>query len=764
MLENRRPEDPLSKLTRQVEVSTHALQIRSLYCFNDAVSSVKGGGCVEKAVENLLAELTLEERLSLLDGDVPFWTGLRTLLRDRYNRHPFIHGSIPRLQIPGIRFTDGPRGIVMGSSTAFPVSMSRGATWDVELEKRVGQAIGLEGRAQGANYYAGVCINLPRHPAWGRVQETYGEDPILLGAMGTALAQGVGENLMVCVKHFALNSMENARFRVDVEVHDAALHEVYLPHFRTLIQEARVDSVMSSYNSVRGEWMGQNREFLIDILRRQWGFDGFVLSDFIFGLRDPILSVKNGLDVEAPFSQQRAQALQQAIESRQLDPSYTDSACSNILRKQIEYAARTDGWGRPQNEALVFSHAHRQLARETAAKGMVLLKNDTVGSARLLPIGRHVRRIALIGRLARAQNTGDRGSSHVHSPSVVSPLEGLQAAFPEAEILIDDADSAESAAKTASLADVTICIAGYTHYDEGEYVVPSFQSDPELLDLLPPCTSNGDLETYNYVTNGDSQDAQVADDKLVPGAGGDRQSLRLRSRDQEIISAVSKVTSNAIVSIVTAGAIVMEEWIDKVPAVLLAWYSGCEGGHALADVLAGRVDASGRLPFSIPRDESHLPSYDMYARKITYDRWFGQRLIDRLGVEARFPLGYGLSYTTFELDRHSVKLPTKVNRGTDKFSLQIDVANTGARAGRFVAQVYGRPGLPDFPARVLLGFAVCSLEPDEKKRMRISVSIRPLLRWTSAGWIRPGKTIDVEVGAYCGDSSAARRSILVDYS
>ena len=408
-----------------------ALNVQA-YTFDDAVQDIKDGKPTDDAVFELLSQLSQKEQLSLLDGDEPFWQGLGTILCDRYNRVPFVMGAIPRLKIPGINFTDGPRGVVMGASTCFPVSMSRGATWDTDLEKRVGDAIGLEGRAQGANYFAGICINLPRHPAWGRIQETYSEDPIHLGEFGLALHQGVNPHRMTCVKHYALNSMEIARFRVDVEVDDAALHEVYLPHFRQLV-EGGVSSVMSSYNSVRGEFAGQNYELLTEILREQWKFDGFVLSDFIFGLRDAALSVKNGLDIEAPFAQQRDMHLQKAIDAGDLQWSHVSTACTRILRKQLQHVATT-GYEIPK-ESVVFCNAHRELAREAAAKGTVLLKNEHVGEKPLLPLNAsQIKKVAIIGRLANTNNTGDRGSSAVFAPKVVTAYEGLKAALSNAEI------------------------------------------------------------------------------------------------------------------------------------------------------------------------------------------------------------------------------------------------------------------------------------------------------------------------------------------
>jgi beta-glucosidase-like glycosyl hydrolase len=265
---------------------------------------------------------------------------------------------------------------------------------------------------------------------------------------------------------------------------------VYLPHFRQLV-EGGVSSVMSSYNSVRGEFAGQNYELLTEILREQWKFDGFVLSDFIFGLRDAALSVKNGLDIEAPFSQQRDMHLQKAIDAGDLQCSHVSTACTRILRKQIEHVATTGN--EIPKESVIFCDAHRQLAREAAAKGMVLLKNEDVCGKPLLPLdSSQIKKIAIIGRLANKNNTGDRGSSAVFAPKVVTAYEGIKAALPNAEIQLSDTDSTEEAEQIAGKVDLVICIVGYDAGDEGEYVVPSFETDPVLLDLFPPTKSDED--------------------------------------------------------------------------------------------------------------------------------------------------------------------------------------------------------------------------------------------------------------------------------
>ena len=721
--------------------------------FEHAVHMVKAGHSVDRSAAAVYSELTKKERLSLLDGDVPFWEGLRGILFDRYNRAPFVLGCIPRLKIPGIRFTDGPRGIVMNASTCFPVSMARGATWDVDLEQRIGHAIGLEGRAQGANYFAGICINLPRHPAWGRIQETYGEDPILLGEFGVALHRGVCRHLMTCVKHYALNSMENARFKVDVKVDDAALHQVYLPHFRLLV-EAGVTSVMSSYNSVRGEYAGQNRELLTDILRRQWGFDGFVISDFIFGLRDAIKSIQNGLDIEAPFSQQRALHVSAALADGRLQWSDIDLVGMRILRKQLEHVVRT-GLSVPEL-SVVFCDRHRALAREAAARSMVLLKNDNS----MLPVDpTGLRRVAVVGRLANIANTGDRGSSAVFAPSVTTAFEGLQAAMPSTEVLLEDTDDVGKARSLAEKCELVVCVVGYDASDEGEYVVPSFKDNRDLVDLLPPTYTRRDKEVYRRVKGEDHvEGSSDGGEGITPGAGGDRRSLRLRDRDVEILRAVTAVNSKTVVSIVAAGPVLMEEWIEQTSTVIMAWYNGCEGGHALADVLLGKIDASGRLPFSVPTNEAHLANFQIDATEVTYNQWFGQRLLDKLDVTPRFPLGYGLSYTTFSSADFSADT-TSLQFGLDRFVASVSVTNTGTRRGRYVAQVYGTTCGLHIPSRVLLGFNVIDLAIGESRSLQIPCSTRPVQRWKNGKFSPVSSTLNIELGVHARDEHYLRTVI-----
>nr|AGC95327.1 putative glycosyl hydrolase [Aspergillus terreus] len=721
----------------------------AVYTFHDALAAIKSGKPLAQVTQTLLSQLSKDERLALLDGDVEFWPGLGSILRDRYNRTPYVHGAVPRLHIPGIRFTDGPRGVVMRNSTAFPVSMARGATWDLELERRIGDAIGLEAKAQGANYFAGVCVNLPRHPAWGRIQETYSEDPLLLGEFGLALTQSVQKHVMACVKHYALNSMENARFRVDVSVEESVLHEVYLAHFRRIV-EGGVAAVMSAYNSVNGEWAGQNKHLLTEILREQWGFDGLIMSDFIFGLRDAEKSVTNGLDIEAPFRQQRAMHLGAALERGDLSWVDVDRSCERILRKELEFAVKTED-SQPGAD-VIFCAKHRALAREAAARSMVLLKNNPVDGGPVLPLqATSLSRVAVVGRLANVANTGDKGSSQVFPPGVVTPLEGIRAALPGVEVLF--AVSQKEAETLASQVDAVICIVGYDHEDEGEYVIPALLENPALQNVLPPPRNDEERETLAILQG---QLNPGSEGGVEAGAGGDRVSLRLRQEDEDLIAAVAARNPRTVVSITTAGAVIIESWKNKVPAILMSWYSGCEGGHALADILLGKTDASGRLPFSIPVEGAHLPYFDRDASKISYDRWFGQHLLDKLGVEAAFPFGFGLSYTTFNVSEVAVR-----REDPEHIQVQFVVRNTGERPGRFIAQVYGLPGCEDFPTRLLLGFTPVDLEAGQEMNCQVSASLRPLQRWKDGEYSLRTRELGVEVARFAGDDEAARaRTVL----
>ena len=710
--------------------------------FDVSTQRVRAGADARDVARELYAELTEAERLDLLDGDIPFWPGMAEIVFDGYNTRPLPMGAVERLGIPGLLFADGPRGMVVGHSTAFPVSMARGATWDVALEERIGEVIGAEGRVQGANFFGGVCINLPRHPAWGRVQETYGEDPVLLGELGAALARGAGPHLMSCVKHYALNSMENARFSVDVQVDEATLHEFYLPHFRRVI-EAGAPAVMSAYNSVNGEWAGQNPYLLTQVLREDWRFEGVVITDFIWGMRDGTAALRAGLDVEAPFRQQRGAHLTDDLAAGRASWADVERAGRRILATQLRFYARRSP---AEPTEPVAGPAHRALAREAAQRSMVLLRNEPVDASPLLPLhAPDLRRVAVLGRLADLPNTGDRGSSDVRAPGVVTPLEGLRAALPDADVVhVRDAEP-RAAAHAAADSDVAVVVVGYTAADEGEFVGGDVFGRPELTVLYPEPQTEADRELQRRLTQSAGEGLSMTG---TEDAGGDRADLHLKPEDVELVGAVAAANPRTVVVVVAAGTVLMEEWQDQVPAIVLAWYSGMEGGAALADVLLGAVDASGRLPFCIPTSAEHLPHFDRDATSVTYDRWFGQRRLEHLGVAPAYPLGFGLSYTTV-----TVEVLDAARDGEEGVAVRARVRNTGQRDGRHVVQVYGRAADGE---RFLLGFAPVAVDAGQVVEVSVQASLRPLGRWVAEGReiLVPDGPYRLEVGSFWGDPDA----------
>ena len=632
-------------------------------------------------IDALIARMTLDEKVAMMSGSIPFWRGLRAMTEgDLYHERPFPAAECARLSLEGLRFVDGPRGVVLeddgrGAATAFPVSMARGASWDPELETRVGEAIGREVRAFGANLFGGVCVNLLRHPAWGRAQETYGEDPVHLSEMGAALVRGVEQHALATVKHYALNSLENARFQVDVRVSPRALHELYLPHFKACV-EAGAGAVMSAYNSVNGEWAGQNEELLTGILRERWGFEGVVLTDFIFGMRDAVEALRAGQDLEMPFPMVWGNRLKRLVESGRVAESELDVPLRRLIRAQLsvpegDYPAEMRG-----------APAHVELARDAARRGMVLLKNE----GGMLPLGREAR-LVVLGELARVPNLGDHGSSDGRPGHVVTPLEGLRLAW--SEVAHFDGLDAPGAREAVAAADAVVVVAGYTFRDEGEYIAP-----PDLGVFAPIFPAPRGLRwlqgtrLWSAAMRGllrlgaRRAEARFDSGEGSFGRGGDRTSLDLAPAQEAMIREASALNPRTVVAVMAGSAVMMERWRADPAAILMLWYPGQEGGHALADVLGGADEPGGRLPFVVPRDAAHLPPFHIDAREVRYDLWHGYRRLDRDGHVPAFPFGFGLGYTSWTLDG------LEVARVGEELVVRYRMRNTGARAGAQVVQLY----------------------------------------------------------------------------
>ena len=625
-------------------------------------------GEIAATIEAVLAEATLEEKVGMMSGAGFF----KAYMEDDkvWGSRPYrAGGGIERLGIHPFYFTDGPRGVARGQSTCFPCSMARGATFDPDLEQRIGAIMGVEARAQGCSLSGAVCFNLLRHPAWGRAQETYGEDTFHLGEMGAALANGIQtHNVAATVKHFALNSMENARFKVDVQIDERALHEVYLPHFKRAV-DAGCATVMSAYNKMNGEYCGQHRELLTDILRGEWGFDGFVHSDWVMGVYD-VKGAAAGLDVENPEPRVFGAALIAAVESGATEPAVVDLACERILRVYYRFASAVDPLPKYGME-LVASPAHIRVALEAAEKSAVLLKNDAV-----LPLDKaSIGTLAVLGKLAALDNIGDNGSSKVRPPYVVTPLAGLTAALGADRIVIGDEDDLAGARSAADEADAVVIVVGHTAVDEGEFI----PGDIALGADIP---------------------AELRNQARAKTIGGDRDNLGLRAEQIALIEAAAASGKPVIVVIVSGSAMMVEEWHDNAGAILQTFYSGMEGGTALAKLLFGEVSPSGKLPFTVANSAADYPFFDKDADAITYDMWHGYSLFDHDGKTPRFAFGHGLSYGEF---RYS-GLEARVN--DDHIACQVTVTNNGRIDADEVVQAYvSFPGAAvERQAKLLKGF------------------------------------------------------------
>ncbi len=668
---------------------------------------------IAQTINVILGAATLPEKVAMLSGRGFY----KAYLEDNrvWAARPYrAGGGCERLNVPALWFTDGPRGVARGQSTAFPCTMARGASFDTGLEHRIGIAMGAEARAQGCNLSGAVCVNLLRHPGWGRAQETYGEDPHHLGGMGAALATGIQHhNVIATVKHFAANSIENARFKVDVQIDPRPLREVYLPHFKHII-DAGCASVMSAYNKVNGEHCGHNAKLLTDILRDDWEFAGFVHSDWMLGVYGPD-GVVAGLDIENPEPVHYGKKLIAEVEAGHIPIAVIDRACTRVLTTLYRFASAPDPL--PSYPlSLVASDEHVALAREAAEKSAVLLKNQG-----LLPISGDIGTIAMFGRLADRANIGDNGSSKVRPPHIVTPFGGMRVAFGDRVTIGGDEANPAEAGSAAAEADLAIVVAGYTAEDEGEYIP-------------------GDM-TAGLA----GQDSEGK----VRAIGGDRDNLHLPLTQVALIRAVAAANPRTLVIIIAGSAVLIDEWIDAVPGVLQTFYAGMEGGTALASLLDGAVNPSGKLPFTIARDAADYPPFDKDADAIVYGPLHGYTLMERSGMKPLFPFGFGLSYTCFAYEGGEAQ------RVGDHIRCSITVRNTGSVAGREVAQLYaGFPETVSRPYKLLRGFASVELEPGEAMRVEFNVLLNDLAWWDEAEhrWI-------VERGRYTfyfgGDSASA---------
>lgn len=623
--------------------------------------------------KKIIAEMTLKEKLSLVGGKSSMLKMAMDFMGPGYNHKPYHAAGCKRLGISDMRFCDGPRGVVSGSSTCFPVAMLRGATFDPELEERVGRVIGREVRANGGNYFGGICINIPYHPAWGRSQESYGEDTVHMAKMAVSLVKGVqSKNVMACAKHFAFNSMENSRFKVNVTCSKRTEREIYLSHFKKCV-DAGVSSIMGAYNKYQGEYCCENSYLLKKVLREDWDFDGFIITDFCFGIHDTEKAAKSGIDIEMCNTDKfKPKKLMKLIKEGKFTEKQLDEIALHIIRTIIAYSKAKDD--EVITKSMIACKDHISIAREVAEKGITLLKNEQI-----LPFDKNVKKIVVVGDLANIENIGDHGSSHIkHAPYNVTFIRSLEQNYSQVQFKHVLTSKVKENTNIIKEADKVIIFAGYKHNDEGEYVNPRGKTNGRF--------------------------------------GGDRQALGLHEEEVEMIRNITALNSKTVVVLIGGNMIRVSEWIDHVSGVLMAFYPGMEGGNAIADIIFGKVNPSGKLPYVTVKNDEDLPKVKWDTEEQYYDFYHGFHKTDKENIVTQFPYGYGLSYSQFDINNFEF-----CGIVDDKAKFSINVKNTGKMEGAEVPQLYVgyKNSNVERHVKTLVDFHKIILKPGETKKVEL---------------------------------------------
>ena len=669
---------------------------------------------VEERIEDALARMTLEEKVGMTTA-----------------QSKFSSRGVPRLGIPEVWHTDGPHGIrpevlwdewdqagwTNDSCTAFPALINLAATWDKEMSLLYGRSIGEEARYRKKDILLGPGINICRTPLNGRNFEYMGEDPYLSGQMVVPYVKGVQENgVAACVKHYAVNNQEFQRTQSNSVVDDRTLYEIYLPAFKAAVLEGNAWAIMGSYNLYNGQFNCHNEKLLCDILKGEWGFDGVVVSDW-GGCRNDDEAVLNGLDIEmGTWTNGLSGAASDSYRNYHMaDPylkglregKYTTKELDDKVRRILRVIFRTSMRPEPNYGRFVCPE-HYQAAREISAAGVVLLKNEN----NVLPLDvPQDGKIVLVGENAVKKMVVGGGSSNLKTAYEINPLEGLQAAYDGV---------AEVVWERGYVGDVG---RSYNNVDTGQDLTDN-RTPKQLIKAAGNAAKDADYVIFvGGLNKSEHQDSE----------GADRFNTFLPYDQQDVIEALAEVAEKLVV-VNISGSPVSMPWADKADAIVQGWYGGTETGNALADVLTGKVNPSGRLPFSIPfkyedgpiKTERQYPGIKEEGDEFWqthYDEgiYVGYRWYDSKEVPVQFPFGHGLSYTSFEYSNAKAAKPYMKAGGTLKVS--VDVANTGDCDGAEIVQLYiaDTEASIDRPSKELKGFEKVYLKAGEKKTVTFEI-------------------------------------------
>ena len=614
--------------------------------------------------------------------------------------------GIPRLGIPELALTDGPAGVRHGPGTAFPAPVALAATWDRALAQQYGAALGAETKAKGQNVLLGPMVNIVRVPEGGRNFETFSEDPYLTAQMAVAEIRGIqSQGVLAQVKHYAANNQEKQRHTVSADVDERTLREIYLPAFEAAVKDGMAGSVMAAYNKVNAVYASENAHLLRDILKGEWGFEGFVVSDW-GATHSTLDAANNGLDIEMPGGDFFGDKLLAAVKAGQVNQSIVDDKVRRILRIMMRFGL----FERPAKSGPIDYAGQAQVARRVAQAGVVLLKNE----GNLLPLDlTRIRSIALIGAYADRATTGGGGSARMVPFNSVSPLGAL----------------ADAIGPKTSL----------------QFL--KFVPGTDLSKSDPATTGGGLLADA-------AQLAKECDLALVfardfETEGDDRASISLPDEQDELISAVVKANPRTVVVLNTGCMVLVNRWAEAVPAIVQGWYPGQDDGRVITDVLLGTVNPSGKLPITFPRTRADAgvatpEQYPGVEGRGAYSEgiFIGYRRFDNENLEPAFAFGHGLSYTTF--DYSNIKLSRSQIKVGESLSVEVQIKNSGGREGGEVVQLYLQDlqsSLPR-PLKELKGFEKVVLRPGQAKVVRIDLDARSMSfydpaqkRWT----VEPGK-------------------------
>lgn len=656
---------------------------------------------MHKDVRSILSQLTLEEKAALCTGATP-WTTV----------------AIERLGIPSIRVADGPHGVrrvadaeaLMSDSlpaTCYPTASALASTWDTGLIRALGKALGEECIVLGVDILLGPGNNMKRTPVCGRNFEYYSEDPFLGGELAAAFIEGVqSKGVGTSLKHYAANNQEHKRFVIDAQVDERTLREIYLAGFERAVKAAQPWTVMCAYNRLNGTYCSQHRWLLNDVLRDEWGYTGVVVSDW-GAVHDRVEALAAGLELEMPGPRQdRVQAVIEAVRGGELDESVLDAAVERLLTAAFRAVETPKGVGE------IDVDAHHALARRIAGEAIVLLKNEEG----LLPLPA-LRRIAVIGAAARAPYFQGGGSSHINPTRVDIPLQELRALAGSAEI----------------------------RYAEGYAMEQGF--DQALIDEAVAVAREADVALL-----------YVALPAFKESEGYDRPDLRLTEQQVALIQSVAAAQSQTVVILNNGSAVTMEPWIEDVPVVVEAWMMGQAGGGAIADVLFGVVNPSGKLAETFPRRLEDTPAVLNYpgengAVRYGEGMYIGYRYYDVKDLDVLYPFGYGVSYTSYAYS--NLRVSAQAFRDVDGLTVSVDVTNTGEVAGKEIVQLYvhdetARLSRPD---KELKGFAKVALQPGETQTVTIELDARAFAYYDPAyhQWVTESGSFEILVGRSAAD-------------